>query len=666
MTVIANTRSFRPAWLGANAGGRLEIPLENARLYAVGHLLRTTETMILEMFSMGQVQGTTHTCLGQELCQIAVVRALSHPDDHVFSNHRNHGHYLSFAGDVEGLLAEICGREGGVCRGFGGSQHLATHGFHSNGVQAGMTGIGVGTALSLSLRESAGIVAVIVGDGTLGEGLLYESLNLAGSWSVPVIVVVENNRIAQTTPQTMTLSGDIAARGAAFGLRTWRVSDRSPTFLADVADAVVTVRSTRRPGFLVIDTFRLGPHSKGDDLRDAEEIAAIRASDPLAALGRRLSTAEREAIEVANDAFVKATVSNVLARPQVRGVPAWQPAPLLRGREAAAASPDGLTVGAAIGRALRDGLDRDPEMVILGEDLHDPYGGAFKVTKGLSTAYPDRVISTPISEAGITGAAIGLALQGRTTVVEIMFADFLTLCADQLYNHATKFPYLFDSSMSLVMRSPAGGGRGYGPTHSQSPESLMAAIPGLAVVYPGYRHDCGAVLTSIFRNCRSPVLFLEHKLLYPHPQGPGDFVPHAKTDLTRMFPAMVRRAPAADLTIVTYGGALMVVEDAVKVLEEDEELSVEVIVPCLLTPEGLVDALAAVSTGRICVVEECPAQFSVGSQIIAELGKGGAKAAITHLGARPVPILSARTLEQEVLVGSDDILKASLDLILNS
>ena len=200
--------------------------LENSdSIYAFGMLIRGLESALLDLFGKGQLSGTTHTCLGQECCQIAVVRALSDPEDAVLSNHRNHGHFLTYSGNFRGLLAEIMGREGGVCCGMGGSQRLAYRNFHSNGVQAGMTGIGVGQALARKLRGSSGIVAVIVGDGTTGEGLLYESMNLASIWKAPVLFVLENNGIAQTTPTDQTIGGDLEARGAAFGLRTWRLND---------------------------------------------------------------------------------------------------------------------------------------------------------------------------------------------------------------------------------------------------------------------------------------------------------------------------------------------------------------------------------------------------------------------------------------------------------
>ena len=212
--------------------GRPRIGLDPESLYAYGHLIRLTEQLILDQFSRGLVSGTTHTCLGQEITAISVVRALDHAEDAVLSNHRNHGHFLTYSGDFLGLVAEIMGREAGVCRGRGGSQHLAWQHFHSNGVQAGMTGISAGLALARKKQGSGALVAAMIGDGTLGQGLVYESMNLASVWQVPLLIVVENNGIAQTTYTRETIGGSIEERGAAFGFATWHLADDDPEFCA--------------------------------------------------------------------------------------------------------------------------------------------------------------------------------------------------------------------------------------------------------------------------------------------------------------------------------------------------------------------------------------------------------------------------------------------------
>jgi pyruvate/2-oxoglutarate/acetoin dehydrogenase E1 component len=149
------------------------------------------------------------------------------------------------------------------------------------------------------------------------------------------------------------------------------------------------------------------------------------------------------------------------------------------------------TVLDRLNHALHQALEADERVYILGEDILDPYGGAFKVSRGLSTKYPDRVLTTPISEAAIVGLASGMALKGLLPIVEIMFGDFVTLAADQLVNHAAKFRWMYNDQVRvpLVVRTPMGGRRGYGPTHSQSLEKMFMGIPGLKVVAPNTLGD---------------------------------------------------------------------------------------------------------------------------------------------------------------------------------
>lgn len=668
-----------PPGMARDLNGKPVLPLEPDRLYAFGHLLRETERLLLDLFGKGLLSGTTHTCIGQELCAMAVVRALDRPDDAVLSTHRNHGHFLSYSGDVLGLVAEVMGRNAGVCGGRGGSQHLIHRHFHSNGVQGGMTAIGVGLARAREMAGSDGIVAVIVGDGTLGQGLLYESMNLAAVWSAPVLFVVEANEVAQTTPTRDTVAGDIAARGAAFGLRTWRVSDDDPALWRVAEAAVGAVRDERRPGFLVIDTCRLGPHSKGDDLRTATEMDAIRARDPLTRLGERLDPALRTHIEATNAAFLAEMLEAAKASPEARfaltPLSPFAPEDESADEDAAeipwpsANAP--RTVRAALNGALRHLLAHDPRVVLLGEDLHDPYGGAFKVTAGLSTDFPGRVISTPISEAAVTGAGIGLALAGMRPVVEVMFADFLSLCFDQIYNHALKFPGVEPGArVPLVIRTPAGGRRGYGPTHSQSPENIFTSVPGLTVVYGSPRHDVGRLLADAVLRWPHPTLFLEHKLLYGEQQAPLGYVAlpsHPQDAATPLFPTLALRRPSggtmADLVIVTYGGMVPVVEAAALTLEEDEELQVEIVVPALLAPlprHGLAAALAGCP--RVLIAEEAVAEFGVGAEIAAALLEAGFTGRLGRVGAPPVPIPSARSLEAAVLPDVPRVVEAALRL----
>ena len=649
--------------------GKPQIGLDDASLYAYGNLIRRAEELILDLFSRGLLSGTTHTCLGQELCQIAVVRALNDPDDVVLSNHRNHGHFMTYSGHFTGLVAEIMGREAGVCGGYGGSQHIAFRHFHSNGVQAGMTGIGIGLGLARKMGKSRALVATMIGDGTLGEGLLYESMNLASIWKAPVLFVVENNGIAQTTYTHGTIGGSIEARGQAFGLLTWHLDDSAGDFSRSVANIVEEMRNADRPGMLVIDTRRMGPHSKGDDLRDEQERRAIAERDPLTAIGKRLAPAERERIESRNAAFLREVEAEALASPEARFAVAPKHAlRAVRSSSSPIQPAKAANVRGAINAALRDLLSKDDNVVVLGEDLHEPYGGAFKVTAGLSAEFPGRVISTPISEAGITGTGIGLALAGKRPIVEIMFADFLSLCMDQIYNHAVKFPGMFpEVEVPLVIRTPCGGRRGYGPTHSQSPENLFVSVPGLTVLYGSHRHNVGQLLADTVRRWPNPTVFLEHKLLYGEAQDPGNYSVIAANPADRgaeLFPTLRRGSSTPDVTLVSFGGMLPLVERAAKRLADEEELEVEIITPSMLAPlprQTLMSAL--MQRPHIAVVEESHHEFGVSAEILASLAEAGYRGKVIRIGTPPAPIASARSLERDQLPDERTIVSNVLDML---
>ena len=655
--------------VSVDALGKPRIGNSPKELFAFGHLIRETEKLILELFGRGLVSGTTHTCLGQEICQMSVVRALNDPDDYVLSNHRNHGHFLTYSGDCLGLVAEIMGRQTGVCGGYGGSQHLAFRNFHSNGVQAGMTGIGVGLAHALKSRSSRGIVAIVIGDGTLGEGLLYESMNLASIWNVPVLFVVEHNGIAQTTYTRDTIGGDIVARGLAFGLSAWRLSDRDEDFSAQVERVVEDMRESRRPGMLVIDTGRMGPHSKGDDLRDVDERDEITASDPLKALRARCAADDVKAIESACQVFLaqveKAAMESPLAGFDQPPEHSFKPALQIDCPEADSSA---ANVRLALNDALGKLLEHDESVVLLGEDLHDPYGGAFKVTVGLSDKYKHRVVSTPISEAGITGAGIGLAMAGKKPIVEIMFADFLTLCMDQIYNHAVKFPGMFaDSAVPIVIRAPCGGRRGYGPTHSQSLENIFISVPGLTVIFGSHRHKIGQLLINALACWPNPTLFLEHKLLYAEKQDSAGYeeIKAEAGDLgADLFPTLRAGSSDPDVTLLSYGGMLPVAEKAARLLEENEELTVEIIAPAMLAPLPRFALLKALlHRPRILVVEEAHHQFGFSAEVLAMLMENGYRGKVARLGTASVPIASARSLESAQLPDENAIVAAVLDIL---
>ena len=268
------------------------------QFYRKMFLIRRFEETLLELFSAGKLVGTTHTCIGQEADAVGIIANLEQDRDIVFSNHRCHGHYLSFTGDAYGLLCEVMGKADGVCGGKGGSQHLFKGNFYSNGVLGSTVPVATGMALAEKKRGSGAVTTVFLGDGTLGQGVVYESLNMASLWQLPILFVVENNYYAQSTPSKLALAGEIASRGRAFGIETEELDTTDVALIDDVAARVVgTIRENGTPFFLALSTYRFSPHSKGDDDRDPREIAERRMRDPLSLAAERLDEAEREAIE---------------------------------------------------------------------------------------------------------------------------------------------------------------------------------------------------------------------------------------------------------------------------------------------------------------------------------------------------------------------------------
>jgi len=267
--------------------------------YMLMSLIRQFETRLLDLFGQGKLAGTTHTCIGQEANAIAVMSVIDKTIDTIWSNHRCHGHFLAYCGDAHGLFAEILGRASGVCGGRGGSQHLAHRNFFSSGIQGGLVPLAVGTALAD--RDKGAISAVFLGDGTMGEGSVYEGLNLASLWDCPVLFVVEDNGIAQTTPRALGVAGRIADRAQPFGIRSASIASVDLDALKPVVrDAADYVRSQRRPFWLHIETVRLRAHSKSDDTRPDAELAALQARDCLPLLRERIGDeAERLDGEVA-------------------------------------------------------------------------------------------------------------------------------------------------------------------------------------------------------------------------------------------------------------------------------------------------------------------------------------------------------------------------------
>lgn len=285
------------------------VAAELRTLFAKMVEIRAVETALLDLFAAGKLRGTVHTCLGQEAIAAGIVGALNLARDAVCSNHRGHGHYLAYCGDVHGLVAEIMGRSDGVCGGIGGSQHLHRGNFYSNGILGGMAPVAAGIALAEKQKGSGAVTVVFHGDGAMAEGAIAETMNLASLWELPLLIAVEANRYAQSTPITREIAGDLVERGRACGIPSSQVDGNDVMAVHGAARRFVhEIRSGDGPRLLVCDTYRLGPHSKGDDDRDPTEIEAARRLCPIERARPRIG---HDAKEI--EAATKSAVARVLA-----------------------------------------------------------------------------------------------------------------------------------------------------------------------------------------------------------------------------------------------------------------------------------------------------------------------------------------------------------------
>jgi pyruvate/2-oxoglutarate/acetoin dehydrogenase E1 component len=322
-----------------------------------------------------------------------------------------------------------------------------------------------------------------------------------------------------------------------------------------------------------------------------------------------------------------------------------------------------------LNEALHELFAERDDVYLLGEDVLDPYGGAFKVTQGLSDRFPDRVLTTPISEGGLFGVAAGMSLRGLRPILEIMFGDFIALGFDQIVNGIAKFREMYDDQVTvpLVVRTPMGGRRGYGPTHSQSLEKLLLGVPNICVVAASECHDLRGLLVGAVEDDR-PVFLIENKLMYGRPnRRPADgHVGELECRETgARYPALSFSGNGFDeasATLVTYGGMVPIVLDAATELILEHEIFCEIVALSQLLPVELEPVLESVArTGALVTVEEGTLTGGFGAEIAARVQEASwdeLRRPVLRVAARDSIIPAARPLEEAMLPAIADVVEA--------
>jgi len=582
-------------------------------------LIRAFEEYVLQLAANGLIHGPAHSSIGQEGGAVGSVLALN-PEDTVNGSHRGHHQFLAkalayvapkgidpsrpYPDEVRGVLlrtlAEVCGLDRGFTHGRGGSMHLQWReagAIGTNAIVGGGVPQAAGSAWAHKQSGTGAVAVTYFGDGAINIGSTLETLNLAAAWSLPVCFFIENNRYAvSTTVEEATGEPRLSARGPGFGISSWKVDgmDTLAVYLA-MQQVVAHLRAGKGPAVVEADVYRYyhqnGPFpGSAFRYRTREEEAQWRARDPIDQLGghlvrRGILTEPAVSSALRQAADLMAEIGSVLLEPVPGGKPdqrqikaAEWPDPAfvdvgIRGdlsEFADAPLADRADFGGpvqemkfidAVAGVMARRMSLDDRIVIMGEDVHRLNGGTNGATKGLKQAHPDRVLGTPISENAFAGLAGGVALDGRyLPVVEFMYADFMWVAADQLFNQIAKARHMYGgrNPVPLVLRSKVATGTGYGSQHSMDPAGIFATSVGWRIVAPSTPFDYIGLMNSALR-CQDPVVVLEHVDLYTSagevPAGEWDFcLPVGR--------AAVRRT-GSQLTVLTYLGMTPRVLDAV-------------------------------------------------------------------------------------------------------
>ncbi|HSL82290.1 MAG TPA: dehydrogenase E1 component subunit alpha/beta [Thermoanaerobaculia bacterium] len=560
-----------------------------------------------------------------------------------------------------------------------------------------MIPVAAGCAFAFRQRGSDRVALNFIGDGGTSTGDFHEGLNMAAVWRLPLVLVVENNRYAFSTPTSLQFACErLSDRGPGYGIAAESVDGNDPDAVAGAVErAVARARAGGGPTLIEALLGRMRGHSEGDDslkVVPVDELERYRSEDPVPAYPRRLEAEgildgeTRAAIDGRAAELVEEALSRALDGAAPDPETAWRPVfadpPERAERVEGAADESGAAPAAAVaaagrGRsdepdpgeartyvegiheALREEMERDESVVLLGQDV-GAFEGAFRVTRGLHERWPERVLDTPIAESGTLGIAAGAALLGFRPVVEMQFADFVSCGFNQLVNVAAKLYYRWQVPCPLVVRLPSGGGVGAGPFHSQNPEGWFAHVAGLKVVCPATAADAKALMKAAVRD-PNPVLFFEHKFLYRRIKGP---LPGPEV-VGRLGEARVARA-GRDLTIVAYGASTWTALAAAEALA-GEGVEAEVIDLRTLVPFDEETVLASVrKTGRALVVHEDQATGGFGAEVaarIADRAFSWLDAPVRRIAYPDRPSPYAKVLERELMPDEAKVLAAAREIL---
>jgi 2-oxoisovalerate dehydrogenase E1 component len=632
------------------------------KLYKSILLPRLIEDKMLVLLRQGKIS-KWFSGYGQEAISVGATLAMDN-DEFILPMHRNLGMFTTRNVPLRNLFAQFQGKEMGFTKGRDRSFHFGSKAHKIVGMISHLgpqLGIADGIALACKLNDEPNATLVVSGDGGASEGDFHEALNVAAVWSLPVVFLIENNQWGLSTPSNEQFKcKQFIDKGIGYGMEAVQVNGNNIVEVFETVSKIAAdIRKNPRPILLECLTFRIRGHEEASGTKYYPEglIDEWTKQDPVINFeqflleNNYLSKQEADLIKDEIREHISAELKIANDQPPIESSPEQELsdvyAPYSFSRVEPGSTKTEMRFIDSISEGLKEAMEKYPDLVLMGQDIAE-YGGVFKITDGFVEKFgKHRVRNTPLCESAIVGAALGLSIKGKKAMMEMQFADFVSVGFNQIVNNLAKIHYRWGQNADVVIRMPTGAGTGAGPFHSQSNEAWFTHVPGLKVVYPSTPEDAKGLLIASFED-PNPVMFFEHKALYRSLKGE---VPKGYYNV-EIGKARVAKA-GSKACIITYG---MGVHWALEITKNPEFEDVEILDLRSLLPLDYASISETVKkTGKVLILHEDTLFGGIGGEISAYISENLFEfldAPIKRVGSLDTPVPFAINLENKFLASN--------------